>query len=446
MYILLSIQLERPESAQSVILRQSIPSSRSLGKRHRSLSGSVSAARADGTVSRLPSTSRRKGIIPSAPIFVTSSGPSAVRSFHSSTVFHDSSSSRNRHPPPRTPEDAELRYYVERKAQLDQVSERKEIDGELMPDLSATIVTGDFPATVTPREEKVPVEVFVDGDGVHLHASGFVPPTPAVVHAETGVIVDGLSAATLEADDTFGLSGASDTSKGDEGMLKTEGGDEAKPAGKTPPTPPPSNADPAASFKRSLHSTPVLSTASSPASTPSPSTSPVAKPRAIHSTPARKDKAPRSPEDVELRYYVERKAQLDQVSERKQVDGELMPELSATIVTGEFPATVTPREEKVPKEVFVVEDGEGVHLHASGFVPPTPAAVHEEAGVVADGLSAATLSPDELLAPASATEGTSGDEGMSMTVDGDEVKPAGKTPPTAPPTSHAGSRPGFKQD
>jgi hypothetical protein len=67
-------------------------------------------------------------------------------------------------------------YYIERRRQRDEISERKEVEGGLMAQLSAGILSEGIAAQTRVREEKVPVEV-VEADGTVRFASGFEPPT-----------------------------------------------------------------------------------------------------------------------------------------------------------------------------------------------------------------------------------------------------------------------------
>ncbi|KAI0685333.1 hypothetical protein BC835DRAFT_1384778 [Cytidiella melzeri] len=69
-------------------------------------------------------------------------------------------------------------YYIERRRQRDEISERKEVEGGLMAQLSAGILSDGIAAQTRVREEKIPVEV-VEADGTVRFASGFEPPTPA---------------------------------------------------------------------------------------------------------------------------------------------------------------------------------------------------------------------------------------------------------------------------
>ncbi|PSR75148.1 hypothetical protein PHLCEN_2v9291 [Hermanssonia centrifuga] len=127
-------------------------------------------------------------------------GPSAVsgtishhRGFHSSVRILDSpkdsttpedrsqikgSSWSKPHKPSQDADDNVVpTYYIERKRQLDEISERKEEEGGLMAQLSAGILSEGIAAQTRAREEKIPVEV-VREDGTVVHASGFEPPTP----------------------------------------------------------------------------------------------------------------------------------------------------------------------------------------------------------------------------------------------------------------------------
>lgn len=69
-------------------------------------------------------------------------------------------------------------YYIERRRQRDEISERKEVEGGLMAELSAGILSEGIAAQTRVREEKIPVEV-IEADGTVRYASGFEPPTIA---------------------------------------------------------------------------------------------------------------------------------------------------------------------------------------------------------------------------------------------------------------------------
>ncbi|KAI0084401.1 hypothetical protein BDY19DRAFT_971709 [Irpex rosettiformis] len=69
-------------------------------------------------------------------------------------------------------------YYIERRRQRDDISERKEVEGGLMAQLSAGILSEGIAAQTRVREEKIPVEL-LEADGTVRFASGFEPPTVA---------------------------------------------------------------------------------------------------------------------------------------------------------------------------------------------------------------------------------------------------------------------------
>lgn len=69
-------------------------------------------------------------------------------------------------------------YYIERRRQLDEISERKEAEGGLMTQLAAGILSEGIAAQTRVRQGKVPVEMR-ESDGTVRLASGFEPPTPA---------------------------------------------------------------------------------------------------------------------------------------------------------------------------------------------------------------------------------------------------------------------------
>jgi hypothetical protein len=321
----------------------------------------------------------------------------------------------------RDPDDIALRFYIERKADLETVTERKELAGDVMPHLAAVILTQGLEATISPRRNKVPVECPTI-DGILQHPSGFVPPTPAQFHLETGVVPSGLTAAFAHADQVPDITVPPFEPRPGR---QTKVRDEAKPAGAAMPTPPPSERT-SSYHARELHTTssttgrPTIGLASAPT-----------KALFHMSTPRPQATSRRQPdEDVTMRYYIERKAERESVVERKTIEGDLMPGLSASIISDGFDAEIKAQESKVPVEILAAD---GTVTHASGFVPPTPAEFHEATGVVSHGLQAHKA---HIVDPA--TDATVHD-GVPVDIrNATEQTPAGDVKPTLPPSSPSG--------
>lgn len=292
-------------------------------------------------------------------------------------------------------DDVTLRYYVERRAKLDQSAERKPfIAGDLMPGLAASIRSVGLEASITPRKHKVPLEMQSE-DGTVTHASGFVPPTPGQWHFDAGMVHDGFSAAEA------GRVKDVDVWPNKAGFFAIE--------------------DKAALFAaRALHTAARDRTGSLPMRAPVPRQS-------FTTATVRRARQRETDEEIALRFYVERKAEREQIAERKAVEGDLMPTLSANIISEGFDAAITAKEEKIPAEV-VAEDG--TVQHASGFVPPTPREVFEAAGVIAHGLEA-HASASKPYDPAQ--DGSHFDGVPAESRGHREDVPAGRTKPRAPP-------------
>ncbi|EIM80649.1 uncharacterized protein STEHIDRAFT_150375 [Stereum hirsutum FP-91666 SS1] len=135
----------------------------------------------------------------------TSASPAQARGFHTSArdgprVFllsprsiHSSASKySNPRPKPKTSDDHAREgtvpeYYVERKKQRDAIQERKELEGSLMYELGAGILSDDIAASTRRPANKIPTE-FEAEDGTIIHPSGFTVPSPGeapVSYADT---------------------------------------------------------------------------------------------------------------------------------------------------------------------------------------------------------------------------------------------------------------------
>ncbi|KAL6299151.1 hypothetical protein BKA93DRAFT_615809 [Sparassis latifolia] len=293
---------------------------------------------------------------------------------HSSSSSSPSSSFQNRDKsipasswsrPPRPPQDADDNvvpaFYVERKRQRDDISERKVAESSLMAELNAGILSEGLSASVRPREEKIPVEVRM-ADGSVRHPSGFEPPT-----AET---------------DFHPVAAKTPTEEDPQSILSTvkQMWDARKFA--EPEVPPISiDADVEAEYlKRKVQdiidnsavrtaqiaepaSAVNFDLVSGVSSTPeSPSTT------SSWDTPARSTARSTDPDNIVPPYYIERKQQRDSISQRKEED-ELMSELSAGVLSDGIAAEMRLRDEKIPVEVF---EEDGIVRHPSGYAPPTP--------------------------------------------------------------------------
>ncbi|KAI0667371.1 hypothetical protein C8Q78DRAFT_1175427 [Trametes maxima] len=323
---------------------------------------------------RVPSQSKARASRATVEL-LTAGAPSVAsvhaRAFHTSSAVlrpddPNSSEARKNIPastwsrPPRPSQDARddvvPTYYVERKKQRDDISQRKEEEGSLMAELNAGILSEGLAAKTRVRDEKIPVEVRLP-DGSVAHPSGFTPPTPetefhpvaAKVPTEDHPLVATIKQPWDERD--FPVVGADpishDPEKEQEWIKRVV-----------------SNGGTVLTGVRDL-------SAEKPAPAPSGSTS--ASDRSKISTsawdsPAQSQKSD-DPDSVVPPFYIERKKQRDDVAERKEEEGSLMAELNAGILSEDLAAQTREREEKIPVEV-ILEDG--TIVHPSGFVPPTP--------------------------------------------------------------------------
>ncbi|KAI0682483.1 hypothetical protein C8T65DRAFT_837654 [Cerioporus squamosus] len=127
-----------------------------------------------------------KGMAASSPAFATStpsrplgatlqSGSASTSSEERSKISTSAwdSPARTSHP---DPDEVVPTFYVERKKQRDEISQRKEEEGGLMAELNAGVLSEGLAAQTRIREEKIPVEVRL-ADGTIAHPSGFEPPT-----------------------------------------------------------------------------------------------------------------------------------------------------------------------------------------------------------------------------------------------------------------------------
>ncbi|KAI8977845.1 hypothetical protein BD414DRAFT_495808 [Trametes punicea] len=310
-----------------------------------------------------------ESLAPSAPSFAVGQ----ARAFHTSAVAllpddPNSHESRKNIPtsswsrPPRPSQDAHddvvPTYYVERKKQRDQISQRKEEEGSLMAELNAGILSEGLAAKTRTREEKIPVEVRLP-DGKVAHPSGFTPPTPetefhpvaAKVPTEDHPLVATVKQPWDERE--FQVSGAKpivpDPQKEQEWVKRvvSSGGTGQPLTGVrdiSAEKPAPGSAQPTSTEDRSKIATSAWDT---PTHTQNEN----------------------DPDSVVPPFYIERKKQRDQIAERKEEEGGLMAELNAGILSENLAAQTREREEKIPVEVPLKD---GTIVHPSGFEPPTP--------------------------------------------------------------------------
>ena len=272
-------------------------------------------------------------------------------------------------------------YYVERKRQREEIAERKEEEGSLMAELNACILSEGLAAETKPREEKIPVEVRDPKEGVVLHPSGFQPPTPetefhpavAKKPTEDHPLLetikqrwDELPADTQSVSSRPNYDAKVETEFARRRVLRDQAEMDAAEV---------------------LGNPDVVLRPQGTAATAAPGT---VSPLREHTTAAQRAQMPTSAwdtperrqvltrrqreentrEDVVPAYYIERKRQRESIAERKEEEGGLMAELNAGILSEGLAAEVRIREEKIPVEVFIPEEGRV--RHPSGFEPPTP--------------------------------------------------------------------------
>ncbi|EIW52878.1 uncharacterized protein TRAVEDRAFT_155650 [Trametes versicolor FP-101664 SS1] len=333
---------------------------------------------AAGSVQVEPSHRSPGKVVPAELLASRSPGVQAIhaRGFHSSASTRladddpDSLKSRKSLPgsawsrPPRESQDAQDHvvptYYIERKKQRDDISQRKEEEGGLMAELNAGILSEGLAAKTRVRDEKIPVEVRLP-DGTIAHPSGFEPPTPetdfhpvaAKVPSEDDPLVATLKQTWDERE--FPVAPADpivpDPEKEQEWLKRVVAGGTSVLTGVR-------DVNPEAR---------VASSAKLPSLKPtSPEDRSKITTSAWDSPSQSKDN---DPDSVVPPFYIERKKQRSEIAERKEEEGGLMAELNAGILSEDLAAQTRHREEKIPVEV-ILEDG--TIAHASGFVPPTP--------------------------------------------------------------------------
>ncbi|RDX44342.1 hypothetical protein OH76DRAFT_1446020 [Lentinus brumalis] len=301
-----------------------------------------------------------------------------IRAFHTSAVArtpneddHDSFERRRRDlpasswsRPPRPSQDADDHtvptYYVERKKQRDSISQRKEEEGGLMAELNAGVLSEGLAAETRAREEKIPVEVRLP-DGTVAHPSGFEPPTAetefhpvaAKIPTEEHAL---LSTVKQSWDEREFVQGGADP-------IEHDPEHEAEWIKRMV-------ADGSAGLVTGVRDiNPELSKG---ASSQSQSSHTSAKERSnittsAWDTPSRSSHS--DPDEVIPTFYIERKKQRDEISQRKEEEGSLMAELNAGVLSEGLAAHTRVREEKIPVEVRLAD---GTIAHPSGFEPPTP--------------------------------------------------------------------------
>jgi hypothetical protein len=187
--------------------------------------------------------------------------------------------------------------------------------------------SSDFSAEIRSRKEKVPFEVAGE-NGTVSHPSGFIPPTPS--------------------NDFWSL------------------------------TPPPSSAKP----NSSEHSRSFSSSSSALSSNSNHTTAHLSEPANLYEE--QQSSASPTPSGTTTPPNL-RSSQTDPISaletaaqtraqERKELEGGLMSELTAGILSRGISASTEPRKEKVPPEITVVQNGSIPQpiQHPSGFIPPAP--------------------------------------------------------------------------
>ncbi|EJF57701.1 hypothetical protein DICSQDRAFT_157198 [Dichomitus squalens LYAD-421 SS1] len=341
-----------------------------------SSSGDISSVSSQHHATRPRRQSRPRAMPTSLPSFGTDKLPH-IRALHTSTVVrrpdesNPNSFERRRQElptsawsrPPRPSQDADDNtvpsYYVERKKQRDQISQRKEEEGGLMNELNAGILSEGLAAQTKTREEKIPVEVRLP-DGTVTHPSGFEPPTAetefhpvaAKVPTEEHPLLSTVKQPWEERE--FVEAGAEpiqvDQAKEAEWIkrmvLEGTGGNGVvsgvSDIGAERPRAAPVGASSTAADRSKITTS-------------------------AWDTPAR-SASKDDPDSVVPPFYIERRKQRDSISERKEEEGGLMYELNAGLLSDEVAAHIREREEKIPVEV-ILEDG--TVAHPSGFVPPT---------------------------------------------------------------------------
>ncbi|KAI0028649.1 hypothetical protein K488DRAFT_73604 [Vararia minispora EC-137] len=108
------------------------------------------------------------------------SAPRASRALHASPrASIAAGNSRDRLPAGVDPDNYVPPFYVERKRHRDAIADRKDMEGGLMYELSAGVLSDEVAATTRRLHNKIPTEHRLP-EGDIIHPSGFVVPTPGV--------------------------------------------------------------------------------------------------------------------------------------------------------------------------------------------------------------------------------------------------------------------------
>lgn len=280
----------------------------------------------------------------------TGTNTSPARPFHTSSTTHMGHNYNEDHIVPD--------FYVQRKQskatadseQGPEYKDRKTQDSSLMDHLSDGALSDEIAASTRRLASKIPKELYNE-EGVLVHPSGFVIPTPgkSVPTKERRERERDLAQQTAAVAERVLEEDFSDVKAEMRPRrakvpfeVKHADGSVAHPSGFTPPT--------------AMHD---FKHAPAPAG----------------STPAEKNPhSIQTDSQATSKDVVSKLHQREAIEERKDEEGGLMSGLSAGILSGDVSAATEPRPEKVPAEVEVPGEGEksSATQQPSGFVPPTP--------------------------------------------------------------------------
>ncbi|TRM66668.1 hypothetical protein BD626DRAFT_555455 [Schizophyllum amplum] len=318
---------------------------------------------------------------------------SAARAFSTSPAARIGSSSYN-------DDNVVPDFYVQRKEKraagkgAAPVADDKKRDPSLMEHLSDGLLSDEIVASTRRLKSKIPKEMYNE-DGVLVHPSGFVIPTPSVGKTparrerERDLAKQTAAVAERVLEEDFGSVSAHTKAKRRKVPVEVthQDGSVSHPSGFVPPTPADSfdnlfawedaenanseaqarlrNNRPKSSGEATHHQTGMLQEQPSHTSGTAAGGAPTAtsNPRSTQTDPG--DSTSRSRDDILLQ------EQRESIQRRKEQEGGLMTELTAGVLAGGVSASTEPRDGKKPT-AFKTEDGVQTAQHPPEFIEQHP--------------------------------------------------------------------------
>ncbi|KAL1742970.1 hypothetical protein HDZ31DRAFT_42023 [Schizophyllum fasciatum] len=316
------------------------------------------------------------------------SSASAMRAFSASSVSRTGAESYN-------DENKVPEFYVRRKEKRSSgkpISEaEKEKDPSLMEHLSDGLLSDEIVASTRRLKSKIPKEMYNE-DGVLVHPSGYVIPTPADTPArrerEGDLAKQTAAVAERVLEEDFGGVSAHTKAKRRKVPVEVrhEDGSVSHPSGFVPPTPADNfdnlfawedaenaKAEAQARLRKADKSddkvTPLQGGMLNQQPTHTSGTASGGASGASHNP--RSTQTDPGDSSTRERDEVLRQEQRESVQRRKEQEGELMTELSAGVLAGGVSASTEPRDQKKPT-AYATQDGVQTAQHPPEFIEQHP--------------------------------------------------------------------------